>query len=231
MADFPPAYAKTNSAEGGVSYNPADKGNTLVNGVVTVPTYKGISPVYWPKWGGWKYISGVVAMLTPMPPHGTDAHVNWCRYLNRRLAELSVLQNLVLEFYRTNFWSANRLGEINDQSVAEWIYDHIVNAGARGIMWAQLAVNVTPDGGLGPKTMAAINAANPAELLERMSDIAGAFRLDRCHNSGGQLQFLTGWLRRDGQPENIIKMVHTAAADGSLDDREIASIKTAMAAA
>lgn len=230
MATFEPAFAKTNGNEGGVSYNPADLGNVVINGRVTIPTYKGIAPASWPRWGGWKYIAGVVALLTTMPPYGTDAHVNWARHLNKKLAALTPLQNLVLEFYRTNFWGKYRLGEIADQGVAEWVYDHCVNAGARGVMWLQIAAGVTPDGGVGPKTLAAVNAADPAALQERMEDIAGAFRLDRGHDHPDQLQFLVGWLRRDGQPESVITMVRQAMADGRLDDSETVSIKAAMAA-
>ncbi|MFZ2949544.1 MAG: glycosyl hydrolase 108 family protein [Desulfuromonadaceae bacterium] len=230
MAEFLPAFAKTNGNEGGVSFNPGDLGNVVVKGIVVIPTYKGIAPVSHPKWSGWKYISGVIAVLTPMPAYGTDAHVNWARHLNRKLAELPALQNLVIEFYRRNFWDANRLGEITSQPVAEWAYDHVVNAGGRGAMWIQLAARVTPDGDIGTKSIAAINAADPEALLNRAEDIAGAFRLDRAHNKSSQIQFLTSWLRRDGQPEEIIAMVRKAAADGVLDATEVATLKTAMAA-
>lgn len=230
MAEFPPAYAKTNGNEGGCSFNPADLGNIVVRGVVTIPTYKGIAPVSWPKWGGWKYISGVIALLNAMPVYGSDAHANWVRHLNRQLAGLIVLQQLVLDFYRVNFWEANRLGGIASQAVAEWIYDHCVNAGARGVIWTQLAARVKPDGCLGYKTLAAINATDPVELLTRAEDIAGAFRLDRAHANPSQIQFLSSWLTRDGQPKEIIAMVQKATADGRLDDSEVTTLKAAMAA-
>jgi lysozyme family protein len=230
MATFSPAYAKTNGIEGGVSFNPADLGNVVVKGIVTVPTYKGIAPVSWPKWGGWKYISGVIALMTAMPYYGTEAYINWSRHLNRKLAELTVLQQLVLEFYRVNFWDANRLGEITHQDVAEWIYDHAVNAGTRGVRWAQLAVNATPDGKMGPATVGRLNLQDPDMTLTRMEDIAGAYRLDRAAANPSQMQFLTSWLRRDGQPEHIIAMVKVAAADGRLDSSELTTLKAAMAA-
>jgi lysozyme family protein len=230
MAVFPPAYAKTNGNEGGINYNPRDLGNVVVKGIVTVPTYKGIAPVSNPTWGGWKYIAGVVALMTAMPSYGTDAYINWSRHLNRKLAELTVLQQLVLEFYRVKLWNRNRLSEISSQAVAEWVYDHIVNAGQRGVMWIQLAARVTPDGGIGALTLAAINSTPAEELLARADDIAGAYRLDRAAADPSQIQFVVGWLRRDGQPETIIAMVKKAAADGRLDDSEVATLKAAMAA-
>lgn len=232
MAEFLPAYTKTNGHEGGCSFNPADLGNVVVNGRVTIPTYKGIAPKFWPKWGGWKYIAGVIALLVPMPEYATEAYYNWVRHLNRKLAELTVLQNLVIEFYRTNFWDKNRLGEIDSQAVANWIYDHAVNGGTRGIMWAQLAARVKPDGAVGPATLTAINGCRDTSiLLSRMSAIAGAYRVDRCQERPGQLEFLVGWLRRDGQPESVLALVRQAAADGRLDDNEEAKIKAAMEAA
>lgn len=230
MAVFEPAYQKTNGNEGGASFNPADLGNVVVNGVVTIPTYKGIAPVSHPKWVGWKYITGCINQLNAMPVYGSAAQRNWVKHLNGILATFAPLQAAVLSFYKTNFWDANRLGDIANQAVSEWLYDHVVNAGARGVMWIQLAAKVTPDGGIGPKSLAAINAADPVELLNRAEDIAGAFRLGRAYNDPSQIQFLTSWLRRDGQPESIIAMVQKAASDGRLDDSEMALIKAAMAA-
>lgn len=232
MTDFfPKIHTATMGNEGGVNFNPNDLGNIVVNGIVTVSTYKGIAPKVWPKWSGWKFISGVIAMSTTMPHYGTKAYLAWAAYLNSQLAQLNQLQAAVVEFYRTNFWNANRLGEITSEAVAAWMYDHVVNAGKRGIIWAQLAAKTTPDGKLGPVSITAINSADPDILLERMEDIAGAFRLDRAHDNPTQIQFLTSWLRRDGQPDSIIAMVRKAAADGRLDDSEVASIKAAMTVA
>lgn len=221
MAQFEPAYQKTSGNEGGYANNPADAGGE---------TYKGISRNNNPRWSGWKYIDGVKALAIKQPPYDTPEYRNWVKYLNGKLSGLNQLQVAVLAFYRTTQWDANRLGEINDQAVAEWIYDHFVNAGGRGIMWAQLAARVAPDGKIGPATLAAINSARPTELLSRMEDIAGEYRLDRAHDKPGQIQFLVSWLRRDGQPESIIAMVRQAEADGKLDDGEVAKIKAAMEA-
>lgn len=230
MDNFLKIHQETMGNEGAASFNPADLGNVVVNGVVTIPTYKGIAPVSHPKWVGWKFITGCINQLNPMPAYGSSAQRNWVKHLNGILATFAPLQTAVLSFYKTNFWDANRLGEIIDPSVAAWIYDHVVNAGRRGIMWAQLAVNTKPDGVMGPVTIGRLNNESAESLLERMEDIAGAFRLDRAHDKPNQIQFLTSWLRRDGQPDTIIAMVQKAASDGRLDDSEIATLKAAMAA-
>lgn len=219
MAEFNPAYQKTNGNEGGYANNPADSGGE---------TYKGVARKSWPQWPGWRLVDGVKALTTVQPGYGSSAYRNWVKFIDGKLAELQQLQQAVRDFYRKNFWNNYCLGEITSQPVAEWVYDHVVNAGARGAMWIQLAAKVTPDGGIGAKSLEAINAADPAELLTRVEDIAGAFRLDRAHANPSQIQFLTSWLRRDGQPESIIAMVKKAAADGCLDDSEVALLKAEM---
>jgi lysozyme family protein len=165
-----------------------------------------------------------------MPIYGSTAHANWVSHLNSKLAEINTLQQMVRDFYEANYWDKYRLNEVVSQPVAEWVYDHCVNAGARGAMWIQLAARVTPDGGIGPKSLEAINAADPVALIARVDDIAGAYRLDRAHDNPSQIQFLPSWLRRDGQPESIIAMVIQAAVDGRLDDSEVAKLKAAMEA-
>ncbi len=230
MADYKAARAKTDVNEGGCSFNPHDKGNMVVKGVVTVPTYKGIAPVFWSNWRGFTLISAEIGKMVKMPAYGTPEHRTWCSYLDKQLAANATLQTYVDDFYEVNFWHANRLGEIMSQDVAEWIYDHAVNGGARGIMWAQLAARVKPDGGMGPISIKAINAMPPTAFLSRVEDIAGTYRLDKAHDAPSQIQFLGSWLERDGQPKEIIAMVKAAAKDGKLDDVEVASLKEAMEA-
>lgn len=222
MPVFSKIHAETMRTEGGYANNPADAGGE---------TYKGIARKMHPRWSGWKYIDGVKALTTVQPHYGSSAYYAWAKHLNGKLAALPQLQSAVVDFYKTNFWTANRLGEITAEAVAAWIYDHAVNAGAKGIMWAQLAARVKPDGQLGPVSIAAINAAGPDELLNRMKDIAGGYRLDRASAHSSQIQFLTSWLRRDGQPEAIIAMVvKEARDDGRLDAAEVTALKAEMAA-
>lgn len=219
MSDFEKAYQKTNGNEGGYAFNPNDSGGE---------TYRGIARVFHPKWSGWKLIDGFKAGMVKMPDYGNGSYREWVKYLNKLLAQSVQVQAQVKAFYLSGFWNANRIGEIVDQDVAEWAYDHIVNAGARGAMWLQLAANVKPDGGIGAKTIEAVNSADPSVMLARAKDIAGAYRLDRAHDKPSQIQFLTSWLRRDGQPEEIVQMVKLAAADGKLDDSEVAKLKQIM---
>lgn len=185
MADFQKAYAITAQNEGKFANNPHDKGGM---------TYKGISRVYWPKWGGWKYVDGCLAQLVKQPDYGTTAYRNWVEYLNKCLEQINVLQALVLAFYKDNFWK--RLGEINSQDLAAFVYDKDVNTGSKGSKWLQEALGVTVDGSIGPKTIAAANAANPVTLLERMEELARSYYIQLAANDPSQKQFLNGWLAR-----------------------------------
>lgn len=215
MADFNAAHAKVMGNEGGYANNPADTGGE---------TYKGIARKFWPNWGGWKYVDGVKANTVPQPAYGTSAYRNYAAYLDKCLAALTSLQQMVLDFYKANFWDKYRLSEVNDQAVATWLYDHVVNGGARGAKWLQEAAGVTADGAIGPATIAAVNGADPATLLQDAEDVAAFYRLDRAAADSSQIQFLPSWLRRDGVSREEIDRVMQAARDG-LTYAEVAGLK------
>jgi len=215
MANFTTAHKVIMSNEGGYSNSPADAGGE---------TYKGIARKFWPAWSGWKYIDGVKANTISPPVYGTSAYRNYVAYLDKCLAALTSLQQLVHDFYQKNFWDRYRLSEINDQSVATWLYDHVVNGGSRGIEWVQEAVGVAADGKVGPATIAAINAADPVVLLQDAEDVAAFYRLDRAAADPSQVQFLPSWLRRDGVSAEEISQVMQSAKDG-LTYAEVARLK------
>ncbi len=73
------------------------------------------------------------------------------------------------------------------------MFDFAVNAGAgRAIKTLQTAVGVTPDGGFGPMTMAAVQAVDPVDLIERFSQAKEDFY--RSLNTFAT--FGKGWLNR-----------------------------------
>lgn len=215
-------------AEGASNWNPNDRGNVVLHGFCLLPTYAGIAPAFHPTWKGWQYVKAAVASMRQMPKYDSPDFWRWKKQLDKVLAQSPALQSLVKAFYLSTFWNSNRLGDIESQEVANWIYDHAVNAGARGAKWAQLAAKVTPDGAIGPQSVAAINAIPAIQFLRRATDIAGAFRLDVASEHPSQIQFLSSWLDRDGQPPEIIAMVKAAARDGRLDAQEVAGLKSAM---
>lgn len=228
MAKFETSFPKTMRTEGACNFSPADRGNIVVHGVCTVPTYAGIAPAFHGGWPGFRYVKDAIAGMGAKPAYDTPQFWRWKKLLDKTLAASPVVQNLVRAFYKSLFWDANRIGEVADQCAADWIFDHAVNAGGRGIKWAQLAARVTPDGDMGAVTIKAINGMTPKEFLSRAADIAGKHRLDVAGNKPSQIQFLTSWLERDGQPAEIIAMVRAAAKDGRIDAREESQLRAAM---
>jgi lysozyme family protein len=73
------------------------------------------------------------------------------------------------------------------------MFDFAVNAGAgRAIKTLQTAVGVTPDGGFGPMTMAAVQGVDPNELIERFSQA----KEDFYRSLTTFATFGKGWLNR-----------------------------------
>lgn len=77
--------------------------------------------------------------------------------------------------YRARYWTVVKADALPD-GVDYCVFDAAVNSGpARAAKWLQAAVRVTQDGVIGPKTLAAANAADPARLVEDLCDIRLAF--------------------------------------------------------
>lgn len=188
MADFLTAHHKTMCNEGGYSFNPFDAGGE---------TYMGISRRFWPKWAGWRHIDTIKSGLTSMPAYNSTAYYQWVKFLNKQASGNPALQALVVDFYRTNFWNSQRLGEIINQSVANKAYDWHVNAGATGIKWIQEAAGATPDGEIGPLSLGAINSHDPDQLIAKAIGLARAHRMKVVKEHPSQEVFLAGWLKRD----------------------------------
>lgn len=198
MADFMTAHRETMGNEGGYANNPNDVGGE---------TYKGVARKYHPGWSGWKLVDTIKAGMTSQPRYGTESYYNWARHFNKLAAENTALQRAVVDFYSTNFWKANRLGEINNQAVANQMYDWAVNTGSRGNKWVQRALGLVDDGAIGPKSIEAINTADPKEFMPKAREFAKEHRLKVCEKNPSQKQFLAGWLRRDGFGPDEIKEI------------------------
>ena len=94
--------------------------------------------------------------------------------------------------YKKKYFDAVRGDEL-PMGLDYLMFDFAVNAGAgRAIKTLQTAVGVTPDGGFGPMTMAAVQAVDPVELIERFSQAKEDFY--RSLNTFAT--FGKGWLNR-----------------------------------
>ena len=77
--------------------------------------------------------------------------------------------------YKKKYWDVVRADEL-PSGIDYLVFDMGVNAGpGRSIKLLQTSVGTTPDGGLGPVTLAAVLAADPVVLIEKFSQEKEAF--------------------------------------------------------
>ena len=186
MTSFETAYNKTAQVEGGYANNPADNGGE---------TWRGIARNMHPDWKGWEVVNGL--RNQPNFP--------------RNLSDDVGLQQLVLAFYKSEFWDALRLGEIEDQPVANELYDTGVNMGTgRAANFLQRSLNALnkngklfPDlpltGTIGNLTLKAFNSLNPADkkiTWKMLNCLQGAKYISICETNGSQKVFFRSWASR-----------------------------------
>jgi lysozyme family protein len=100
------------------------------------------------------------------------------------------------------YWEALRLAEVENQTVANKIFDMGVNMGVRqAAVYAQRAVNsqrqqLTEDGNIGPKTLAAMNAMDPQTLHGLLCQFSACHYRHIATNNPAQAVNLAGWLKR-----------------------------------
>lgn len=131
-------------------------------------TYAGIARNMNPQWPGWALID-----------RGSE-----------------VPAQLVREFYKANYWNPIQGDQITSQVIAQTIFDFHVNAGAVARKLAQLVVGATPDGAIGPKTVAALNAYDPDRFVMAYALAKIARYRDIVSRDRSQLKFLLGWINR-----------------------------------
>ena len=75
----------------------------------------------------------------------------------------------VAPMYRKKYWDAVKADEL-PTGLDYLMFDFAINAGpGRAIKTMQKAIGTNPDGAIGPKTMAALKAADQADLIAKFS--------------------------------------------------------------
>jgi len=157
MADFTKAFKITILGnEGG--YNP---------GIGEKETYMGIDRGANSNWGGWKVIDSI---KTDHPHISITA-------INKLLSQNATLQIHITQFYKVNYWDTVKLDRVNDQQLANNLFDCSVNQGeGLACKFMQLACNyviwdirsslkpLIIDKQIGPITLSAFNSLPPADL-------------------------------------------------------------------
>lgn len=177
MAVFDLAYQHTARNEGGYANNPKDKGGE---------TYAGISRKNWPNWGGWRFIDGIKQQ------HGTTADI-----INKYAGASEIVQSLVKEFYKTNFWYPLGLSMVNDQQLANNVYDFAVNAGVTtSAKRLQRAAGVRDDGIIGNQTLRAVNALPANHVYDTFNGLRKAYYDNIIAKNPSQAVFKNSWYSR-----------------------------------
>ncbi|OKS87328.1 hypothetical protein RG47T_2789 [Mucilaginibacter polytrichastri] len=166
--------------EGGYANNPNDHSGE---------TYKGIVKKYWPNWPGWAIVDGTIAAHPPS--------------INQALHGNAQLQTQVQTFYKTNFWNTESLDYIDDQQIANQLFDTAVNMGT-GVasLFLQEGVNMLSpgkllvDGQIGPLSIAAANAADPEDLYNAICQLRRAKYEAIIQHNPSQQRFASSWFSR-----------------------------------
>ena len=99
---------------------------------------------------------------------------------------------IVGPMYKAKYWDKVK-GDDLPSGVDYAVFDAAVNSGpGRAAKWLQGCVGVEQDGGIGPKTLAAVAAMNPVELVDDYANRRLSFLMDLPHWG----TFGKGWGRR-----------------------------------
>lgn len=105
-------------------------------------------------------------------------------------------EDVIERVLRPHYWNRWRADEILNQSVANILVDWVWASGTHGIKRPQRILGVTPDGIVGPKTIAAVNSMDPMELHFRIKNDRIKFIDEICQRDPSQERFRKGWMNR-----------------------------------
>lgn len=191
MADFKTAYTKTAVVEGGYANDPDDRGDE---------TYKGIARKMDPTWKGWPIIDDIKRRVP-----NSAAHINAAAEGNGQL------QGTVIDYYKRNYWDVLNLDHIEDQRVANELYDTGVNMGiGRAGLFFQRVLNAMNrngslfsdlklDGQVGPNTLTAFNALSASDKIfvwRLLNCLQGEKYISICEANPVQEKFMRSWASR-----------------------------------
>ena len=100
------------------------------------------------------------------------------------------------EVFKGLYWDRWRADEIKSQAVANILVDWVWASGSHGIKRPQRLLGVTADGVVGSKTIAALNAKDPAELFRMIKADRLKFIDEICEKRPANNRFKKGWLNR-----------------------------------
>jgi len=184
MANFNISHEIVMDIEGGYSCDPIDIGGE---------TYKGISRKYNPDWKGWEII---------------DEYKNQPNFPNNINSSILVMHERSL--YKEKYWDRFKGDHIQDQEIANELYDISVNMGLkRAVEFLQKAINVlnrnqkdypniSEDGIMGSDTLNVLNnnPKNFGHIFNILNILQGYHYIKNMKDNETQERFARGWLSR-----------------------------------
>jgi lysozyme family protein len=104
--------------------------------------------------------------------------------------------DVVNRVLKPHYWDRWQADSIKSQSVANILVDWVWGSGAYGIKIPQWILGVTVDGIVGKKTLAAVNAADSAQLFNKIKVEREAFLKRIVERDSTQKKFIKGWMNR-----------------------------------
>ena len=97
---------------------------------------------------------------------------------------------------KPHYWDRWKADDIVSQPVADILVDWVWGSGANGIKIPQRILGVQADGIVGPKTLRAVNNADPRTLFDTIKAERKAFLYRIVERDPSQKRFIKGWLNR-----------------------------------
>jgi lysozyme family protein len=133
--------------------------------------------------------------------------MNWENHVGHQVTHdqmKALTPELVAPLYKAKYWDKVK-GDDLPSGVDYVVFDAAVNSGpGRAAKWLQACVGVEQDGGIGPKTLAAVNGFNRYALIDDYAKRRLSFLMDLPHWN----TFKGGWSKRvasvqDGAEEMV----------------------------
>ena len=123
----------------------------------------------------------------------------WEEFVGHPVSEAdmkALTPEIIAPMYKMKYWNSSYC-EVLPKGLDYVVFDFAVNAGTgRSVKTLQQAIGCVADGVIGPKTMAAINDANPKDLIAKFSDARADFYQGIVARKPDQARFIKGWLNR-----------------------------------
>lgn len=188
MAQFLPAHHRTKGFEGVYDNDPDDAGGETVFGIARKKN---------PNWDGWPIVDAL-----KFPGVTKEA-------LTELIKKNATIINAAAEFFKNQYWDINWLDLIENQQIAEELYDTGVNMGTvTAARFLQKSLNIlnrqgkdypdiVVDGKIGPETIRLLNGhKQPAKVLKVLNLYQGAHYLTITEANPVNEKYLNGWIER-----------------------------------